>query len=99
MEIQDYMGSIRARYKNMVKPILGSGNNVAIQGELLDIVTLIERRRIEIMEKIHCGIGVIGCARLLERDILKEKTPSKNQIRNFEAYLAQTGLPLGKTLE
>ncbi len=49
MEIHDYMDSIRTRYKNMVKPILGSGDNLAIQGELLDIVTLIKGRRREIM--------------------------------------------------
>ena len=31
MEIHDYMASIRARYKNMVKPLLGSSNDVAIK--------------------------------------------------------------------
>jgi len=84
------------RYDHMVRPLVEQGNYQSAYRELLDILTIIEGRKDELVEKVHSGLGWVAAMVVLRDKMQSGGAPDASDITYYRAMAAQTRLPLGE---
>ena len=94
MDIGEVVAGLRERFAERVKPLIESGDYRDACSEMRDLLAEIRRYQIPIIRDVHAGNYYFYSAKLLFWELLEGKAPSRDVLRQFEAYSAQTKLPL-----
>ncbi|MBU1252673.1 MAG: hypothetical protein KJ905_02740 [Nanoarchaeota archaeon] len=95
MELHEEMNILRNGYKKTVKPLVERGEYMIAYFEFSNLMTIVEMRGREIISNVHMGLSYVSSAQLLRDRLLEgDKSKIESIVRMFEAYSAQTKLPL-----
>ena len=97
--IKEVIAGTRGRYEERVKPLINSGKYFAASYELRDIHAYWQFNKLELFPKVHCGLSYFVSMGDLVDALEKATEIPKDALERFEAYQAQTKLPIKKDLE
>ena len=94
MGVQEEIENLRERYQTRIKPLIDNEEYMIASFELGNFIMLLSERGEELTQ-VHMGMSFFASARLLEERLREgNKENIENVVRMFEAYSAQTTLPL-----
>lgn len=96
LSIQEQVELCRKSYEENVKPLIDQREYFAAALEFGNITFALSERRKDILTKVHSGGSYLACAQMLEKK-LRTTNPHEDVsslVEKFEAYQAQTKLPL-----
>ena len=92
--IEEVIEGMRGRYTERVKPLIEEGKYIAAAYELKDIYAYWQFRAKELFSEVHSSLNYLGSMRTLIEKLETATEKPINAIETFEAYQAQTKLPL-----
>ena len=97
LTIQQEVETLSKHYREVIRPMIDKGQYMMACFELGNVVFAMQSRQQELIREVHCGLSYISAAEVLEEHLHTATSFSdvRSAVEMFEAYAAQTRLPMG----
>lgn len=99
IDAQEIVDRLRKKYATEIKPLMQNGHYTAAGMELDTGITGILFLGEQFVIDVHSGLTLLASGKGLAKELREGKKPDEYTIEFFEAYLAQTKLPVSGSLD
>jgi hypothetical protein len=98
LTIQEEVAENRKYYDEVIKPLIEKGMYEIAAFELSNTLFSLKTKRMDLVCRVPCGLSYLISGEMLEEKLktAKSKKDLGDTVKRFEAYQAQTKLPLTK---